>query len=138
MEPDTHPLRRTAHPISTLGQAGLALLRDSRNADIQNYISYAYWRFRQLGPAMGHYQQALTFSPRHRGAREQLGELYLMLGEPIKAEEQLAALKDICLIPCRELADFERAIAATRLRPKATRCSGCGHRARGARSRTRR
>jgi hypothetical protein len=29
----------------------LAALRDARNADIQNYIGYAYRRLRQLGPA---------------------------------------------------------------------------------------
>jgi tetratricopeptide (TPR) repeat protein len=90
----------------------LAVLRDPRNADIQNYIGYAYRRLREMGPAMGHYQQALMLNPRHRSAREHLGELYLALGEPIKAEEQLAALKEICLIPCDELADLERAIAA--------------------------
>src|SRR5262249_57928790 len=55
----------------------LAALRDPGNADIQNYIGYAYRRLRQLGPAMGHYQQALTFNPRHRSAREHLGEAYL-------------------------------------------------------------
>ena len=33
----------------------LAALRDPRNADIQNYIGYAYRRLRQLGPAM-HWQ----------------------------------------------------------------------------------
>jgi tetratricopeptide (TPR) repeat protein len=90
----------------------LAVLRDPRNADIQNYIGYAYRRLREMGPAMGHYQQALMFNPRHRSAREHLGELYLALDDPIKAEEQLAALKEICLIPCDELADLERAIAA--------------------------
>jgi tetratricopeptide (TPR) repeat protein len=90
----------------------LAVLRDPRNADIENYIGYAYRRLRQLGPAMGHYQQALTLNPRHRSAREHLGELYLVLGEPNKAEEHLAALKEICLIPCNEVADLERAIAA--------------------------
>ena len=31
----------------------LAALRDPRNADIQNYIGYAYRRLRQLGPAIG-------------------------------------------------------------------------------------
>src|SRR5262249_43395507 len=36
-----------------------AALRDPRNADIQNYIGYAYRRLRQMGPAIGHYQQAL-------------------------------------------------------------------------------
>jgi tetratricopeptide (TPR) repeat protein len=103
----------------------LAALRDPRNADIQNYIGYAYRRLREMGPAMGHYQQALTFNPRHRSAREHLGELYLALGEPASAEEQLAALKEICLIPCDEAADLERAIAAQKAmartpRPTAT------------------
>ena len=90
----------------------LAILRDPRNADIQNYIGYVYRRLRQLGPAMGHYQQALVLNPRHRSAHEHLGELYLVLGEPTKAEEHLAVLKEICLIPCNEVADLERAIAA--------------------------
>src|SRR5215217_5634288 len=76
----------------------LASLRDPRNADIQNYIGYAYRRLRQLGPAMGHYQQALTLNPRHRSAHEHLGELYLTLGEPTRAEHQLTVLEEICLI----------------------------------------
>jgi tetratricopeptide (TPR) repeat protein len=92
----------------------LAALRDPRNADIQNYIGYAYRRLRQLGPAMGHYQQALMVNPRHRGAHEHLGELFLVLREPAKAEEHLAALKRICLVPCEEVGDLERAIAAYR------------------------
>ena len=92
----------------------LAALRDPRNADIQNYIGYAYRRLRQLGPAMGHYQQALMFNPRHRSAHEHLGELFLVLREPAKAEEHLAALERICLVPCEELGDLERAIAAYR------------------------
>jgi Flp pilus assembly protein TadD len=90
----------------------LAALRDPRNPDIQNYIGYAYRRLRQFGPAMGHYQQALMFNPRHRSAHEHLGELFLVLDEPVKADEQLTALKQICLVPCDELADLERAIAA--------------------------
>jgi tetratricopeptide (TPR) repeat protein len=89
----------------------LASLRDPRNPDIENYIGYAYRRLNDMGPAMGHYQQALTLNPRHRSAREHLGELYVSLGEPIKAEEQLAALKEICLIPCGELPDLDRVIA---------------------------
>ena len=89
----------------------LAALRDPRNADIENYIGYAYRRLRELGPAMRHYQQALTLNPRHRGAHEHLGELFLVLREPAKAEEHLAALQRICLLPCEELGDLERAIA---------------------------
>jgi tetratricopeptide (TPR) repeat protein len=89
-----------------------AALPDPSNADIQNYIGYAYHRLRDLGPAMQHYQQALTFNRRHRGAHEHLGELYLLLGDPDKAKDQLAALDAICLISCEEFGDLKRAIAA--------------------------
>jgi len=34
-----------------------------------------------------------------------------VLGEPAKAEQQLATLEDICLIPCSETDDLKRAIA---------------------------
>jgi tetratricopeptide (TPR) repeat protein len=90
----------------------LAALRDPRNADIQNYLGYAYRRLRQLGPAMHHYQQALALNRRHRSAHEHIGELYLVLGAPAQAEQQLAALEDICLIPCIETDDLRRAIAS--------------------------
>jgi tetratricopeptide (TPR) repeat protein len=90
----------------------LAALRDPLNADIQNYIGYAYRRLRQLGPAIGHYQQALILNPRHRGAHEHLGEAYLVLGESAKAEQLLAALENLCLIPCGEYDDLKRAVAA--------------------------
>jgi tetratricopeptide (TPR) repeat protein len=88
-----------------------AALRDPRNADIQNYIGYAYRRLRQLGPAIGHYQQAVTINPRHRSAHEHLGEAYLVLGDATAAEQHLAALEDICLLGCEEIDDLKRAIA---------------------------
>jgi tetratricopeptide (TPR) repeat protein len=90
----------------------LAALRDPLNADIQNYIGYAYRRLRQLGPAIGHYRQALMLNPRHRSAHEHLGEAYLVRGESAKAEQLLAALENLCLIPCEEYDDLKRAIAA--------------------------
>jgi len=95
--------------ITTLESAAL---RDPSNPDIQNYIGYAYRRLRQLGPAIGHYQQALALNPRHRSAHEHLGEVYLVLGEPATAEQHLAELEDVCLIGCDEYDDLKRAIAA--------------------------
>lgn len=90
----------------------LAALRDPQNADIQNYIGYAYRRLRQLGPAMGHYQRALMLNPRHRSAHEHLGEAYLVLGDAAKAEQMLLALGNLCLIPCQEYDDLKGVIAA--------------------------
>lgn len=88
-----------------------AALRDPLNADIQNYIGYAYRRLRQLEPAMGYYQRALALNPRHRSAREHIGEAYLVLGEPARAEQQLDELANLCLIPCEEYEDLKQAIA---------------------------
>jgi tetratricopeptide (TPR) repeat protein len=90
----------------------LAALRDPTNADIQNYIGYAYRRLRQIGPAIGHYQKALMLNSRHRSAHEHLGEAYLVLGEPAKAQHLLEALENLCLLPCEEYDDLKRAIAA--------------------------
>jgi len=94
-----------------------AALRDPANPDIQNYIGYAYRRLRQLGPAIGHYQQAVALNPRHRSAHEHLGEAYLVLGEATVAEQHLAHLEDICLLGCEEYDDLKRAIAVSRIQP---------------------
>jgi len=88
-----------------------AALRDPRNADIQNYIGYAYRRLRQMGPAIEHYQQALILNPRHRSGHEHLGEVHLALGDLVTAEQHLAHLEGICLIGCEEHDDLKRAIA---------------------------
>jgi Flp pilus assembly protein TadD len=93
-----------------------AALRDTRNADIQNYLGYAYRQSGQLQPAFTHYQKALQLNPRHRGAHEYMGEAYLIANNPAKAEEHLAALQQICLIPCEEYEDLKKAIADYRAR----------------------
>ena len=103
---------RAANWNGAIAAFELAALRDPTNADIQNYIGYAYRRLRQMGPAIGHYQKALLLNSRHRSAHEHLGEAYLVLGEPAKAQQLLAALENLCLLPCEEYDDLKRAIAA--------------------------
>jgi tetratricopeptide (TPR) repeat protein len=88
-----------------------AALHDPRNADIQNYIGYSYRRLRELEPAFAHFRRALTFNPRHRAAHQHMGEAYLTIGNLAAAEEHLAALERICLIPCDEYGDLQRVIA---------------------------
>jgi len=88
-----------------------AALRDPRNGDIQNYNGYSYRRLRELEPAFVHFRQALTLDPRHRAAHQHMGEAYLTIGNPAAAEEHLAALERICLIPCDEYDDLQRVIA---------------------------
>ena len=93
-----------------------AALRDARNSDIQNNLGYAYRNAGELAPAFKHYNRALELNPRHRGAHEYLGEAYLIIGNLAKAEEHLALLRKICLIPCEETGHLERKIAEFRAR----------------------
>lgn len=93
-----------------------AALRDTRNADIQNYLGYAYRHTGRLDVAFKHYQRALQLNPRHRGAHEYIGEAYLMVNDLARAEEHLTALQAICLIPCEEYDDLKQAVAAYRQR----------------------
>ena len=99
---------------AAIGPLSSAALRDTRNADIQNYLGYAYHRTGQLELAFKHYGRALELNPRHRGAHEY--EAYLMVDNLAKAEVHLASLKGICLIPCEEYEDLKKAIAAYRRR----------------------
>lgn len=87
-----------------------AAQRDGNNADIQNLLGYAQRNSGHLDVALKHYDKALALNPRHRGAREYLGELYLMQNNLAKAEEQRAALDKLCFFPCEELTELREKI----------------------------
>jgi Flp pilus assembly protein TadD len=93
-----------------------AALRAPDSADLQNYLGYAYRNLGKLDLAFRHYRRAIELSPRHRGAHEYIGQAYLMVNDLAKAEEHLAALERICLLPCDELDDLKQSIAAYRKR----------------------
>jgi tetratricopeptide (TPR) repeat protein len=97
---------------AAIGLLNSVALRDTRNADIQNYLGYAHRNSGDLALAFQHYNRALLLNARHRGAHEYLGEAYLMIGNPGKAREHLELLGKICLIPCEEYAILESKIAA--------------------------
>jgi tetratricopeptide (TPR) repeat protein len=85
--------------------------RNPGNADIQNYLGYAYRKTGNLDLAFKHYNRALALNPRHRGAHEYIGEAYLIKGDLKSAQKHLATLREICSLPCEELTDLEREIA---------------------------
>jgi Flp pilus assembly protein TadD len=91
---------------------------DPDNPDLQNWLGYSHRNLKQYDLAFKHYNRALELDPRHRAAREYLGEAYLIVGDLAGAEKQLAALKDICLLPCEEEEDLEKAIADYKKTPK--------------------
>ena len=82
------------------------------NADVHNYLGYAHRKLKNYDAALRHYKIALRLAPRHRGANEYLGELYLVLGDLARAEERLAVLDKACLFGCEEYTELKDAIAA--------------------------
>ena len=91
-----------------------AEVRNPDSADLHNFLGYSYRNLKQFDPAFRHYKRAIEIDPRHRGAHEYIGEAYLMTGDLVGAERHLKALREICLLPCEELADLEKAVAGYR------------------------
>src|SRR5712691_8336347 len=83
------------------------------DADWNNLMGYSL----RKGPtpdfagAEKFYNEALRINPRHRGALEYSGELYLQTGDLAKAEQRLAALDKVCTFGCEESSDLKKAIA---------------------------
>ena len=91
----------------------LKKVNDPSNADWNNLMGYSLRKADagNAGEAEKFYDEALRIEPRHRGALEYSGELYLMTGNLAKAEERLAALDKACFLPCEEYSDLKKAVA---------------------------
>lgn len=91
-----------------------ALLDDPDNADMLNLLAYSHRKLMHFDIALDYYQKALRIDPQHRGANEYLGELYLQIDQPDKAEERLEILDKECFFGCDEFDELEAAIAEYR------------------------
>jgi tetratricopeptide (TPR) repeat protein len=87
------------------------MLRVNEHADVYNLMGFALRKTGDTRQAYTYYRKALDFDPRHKGALEYLGELYVETGQIDKARENVALLKTLCPNGCEELADLEKTIA---------------------------
>ena len=79
-------------------------------ADALNLLGYSYRKSGDANEALEYYNQALAMEPKHLGANEYLGELYLELKQPDKAKERLAVLKAACG-DCEEYEELQKKIS---------------------------
>lgn len=83
------------------------------NADALNLLGYSLRKSGDTEHALGFYLKALKINPRHKGANEYLGELYVQTGHMDKAKERLEVLAKLCgNTTCEEYEDLEKAINA--------------------------
>ena len=84
---------------------------DPVNADAFNYLGYSHRKLGNFVDALKNYRAALNIKPKHKGANEYLGELYLQMDQLGKAEERLAVLDKGCFFNCSAYKDLKKVIA---------------------------
>ena len=94
--------------------AALMKVNDTGSADWNNLMGYSLRKAAtpDYAGAEKFYNEALRIDPKHKGALEYSGELYLMLGDLPKAEQRLATLDKLCTLGCGEYSDLKKAIAS--------------------------
>lgn len=84
---------------------------EPKNADVWNLLGYTNRNMDLIGPAMEAYDVALTLDPKHLGALEYQGILFVQLKRMDDAQKNLDKLKSLCT-DCEEAIDLAEAIAA--------------------------
>ena len=87
-----------------------ALVTDSNNADIFNYLGFSHRKLGKMEDAAFFYNKALEINPKHKGALEYQGEMFLTLNQIGKAEDNLKKLDKICFLGCSEFDKLKKSI----------------------------
>jgi len=91
----------------------LLAANEPNSADWNNLLGYAQRKKSppDLNAAERYYQVALKIDPKHKGALEYYGELFLMKNDLPGAEQMLARLNKVCIFSCEEYRDLKEEIA---------------------------
>ncbi|MDO8359202.1 MAG: tetratricopeptide repeat protein [Devosia sp.] len=90
----------------------LVIAAGGGNADAYNLLGYSYRNAGSYDLAGRAYAKALKLDPKHTGALEYQGVLFIKLGQLDKANANLAKIKTICGTGCEEYKDLAKALAA--------------------------
>ncbi len=84
---------------------------EPKNADAWNLMGYASRQLKHYNEAARYYDIALRTNPKHLGALEYQGELFVETGAYDKARQNLKMLRSICG-NCEEAVDLQAELAA--------------------------
>jgi len=88
------------------------VVREPKNADAYNELGFVQRKLGDREGALVQYRKALDIEPKHLGANEYLGELYLEMGDLAQAHERLKVLDRACFFGCEEYSELKAAITA--------------------------
>jgi len=81
--------------------------KDKLNADLYNYLGYAYRKNGNLVLSIKNYKEALNLNPNHSQAHNYIGIAYLKIGQIYKAKKHLKILEGLCEAKCKEYKSLE-------------------------------
>ncbi|HJQ55347.1 MAG TPA: tetratricopeptide repeat protein [Vineibacter sp.] len=96
---------------NAIGWLQRVVAAEPNNPEAYNLLGFATRKSGNPAGSLAHYQKALSLDPKHLGAHEYIGEAYLMLDQPQRAEEHLARLDQLCTFGCKEHRELKAAIA---------------------------
>ena len=97
------------------------LEKNPGNADAHNYMGYVMRKRNDLKNSAVHYEKALEIDPKHLGALEYQGELFLTLGNLDLAKANLEKLDKLCWLGCDEYDDLKASSEANQQGGKVSR-----------------
>lgn len=84
---------------------------EPRNADALNLMGFSNRKMNRLSEAARFYDAALKANPKHLGALEYQGEMFVEMGDYVRAKMNLNRLATLCGT-CSEYADLHAALMA--------------------------
>jgi len=82
------------------------------NADVNNLLGYTSRKLKLYSQSATYYTRALKIDPKHLGALEYQGELFLIQKKSSSAKSNLAKIKAICGTNCEEYEELKKAIGS--------------------------
>ena len=95
-----------------LADLKLIAAANPNSADAYNLMGFTYRNMGNYDRAGQAYAKALKLNPKHTGALEYQGILFIKLGQLDKAKANLAKIKTICGTTCEPYEDLEKALGS--------------------------
>ena len=92
-------IARKDYPLA-ISELNAVLAKKPEHANAWNLLGYSSRKSGDFKRAEFAYTKALKIDPNHTQAMEYMGEMYLTLNKPAKAEELLARLNKLCTFNC--------------------------------------